>query len=65
MRSPKVFKKVKYRSKYYFHEIMRKVEIDNVEELLEKTVTKDGKVGGLTKHSGKTVLVVVTEGKDK
>ena len=61
----KVFKKVKYGSKYYFHEIMRKVEIDNVEELLEKTVTKDGKIGGLTKHSGKTVLVVVTEGKDK
>jgi hypothetical protein len=44
---------------------MRKVEIDNVEELLEKTVTKDGKVGGLTKHSGKTILVVVTKGKDK
>lgn len=38
---------------------MRKIEIDNVEELLEKTVTKDGKVGGLTKHSGKTVLIVV------
>jgi len=31
----------------------------HVEELLEKTVTKDGKVGGLTKHSGKTVLIVV------
>ncbi len=40
---------------------MRKVEIDNVEELLEKTVTKDGKVGGLTKHSGKTVAIVVTK----
>ncbi len=40
---------------------MRKVEIDNVEELLEKIVTKDGKVGGLTKHDGKTVLVVVTK----
>ena len=40
---------------------MRKVEIDNVEELLEKIVTKDGKIGGLTKHAGKTVLVVVTK----
>lgn len=39
---------------------MRRVEIDNVEELLEKMVTKDGKVGGLTKHAGKTVMVVVT-----
>jgi len=44
---------------------MKKVEIDNIEELLEKTVTKDGKIGGLTKHAGKTVLVVVTEGKKK
>ncbi len=57
----KVFKKVKYGSKYYFLDIMRKVEIDNVEELLEKTVTKDGKVGGLTKHAGKNVVIVVTK----
>jgi hypothetical protein len=28
-------------------------------------VTKDGKVGSLTKHAGKTVLVVVTKGKEK
>jgi len=59
----KVFKKVKYGFKHYLYDIMRKVEIDNVEELLEKTVTKDGKVGGLTKHAGKTVLVVVTKEK--
>jgi hypothetical protein len=63
--SLKVFKKVKYRSKYYFYEIMRKVEIDNVEELLEKTVTKDGKVGGLMKHAGKNVLIVVTKKENK
>ncbi len=44
---------------------MMKVEIDNVEELLEKTVTKDGKVGGLTKHAGKPVLIVVTKRKSK
>ena len=40
---------------------MRKVEIDNVEEMLEKTVTKDGKVGGLMKHAGKSILIVVTK----
>jgi len=38
---------------------MRRVEIEDVEELLEKTVTKDGKVGGLMKHVGKSVLIVV------
>lgn len=38
---------------------MRKVEVDNVEEMLEKIVTKDGKVGGLKKHAGKKVLIVV------
>jgi hypothetical protein len=38
---------------------LRKVEIDGVEELLEKVVTKDGKVGGLLRHAGKTVLIVV------
>ena len=36
----------------------------SLNELLEKIVTKDGKVGGLKKYAGKTVLVVVTEGKD-
>jgi len=38
---------------------MRRLEIDNIHEVLEKTVTKDGKVGGLTKYAGKDVLVVV------
>jgi len=38
---------------------MRRIEIEDVEELLEKTVTKDGKVGGLMKHAGKSVLIVV------
>jgi len=40
---------------------MRRVEIDNIEEMLEKTVTKDGKVGGLTKHAGKNVVIIVTK----
>jgi len=44
---------------------MKKVEIDNVEEIIEKIVTKDGKVGGLKSHAGKKVTIVVTKGKDK
>lgn len=44
---------------------MRKVEIDDVDEMLEKTVTKDGKVGGLMKHAGKNVLIVVIKEKSK
>ena len=42
---------------------MRKVEIDNVEEMVEKIVTKDGKVGGLKKYAGKQVIIIVTKGK--
>ena len=42
---------------------MRKIEIDNVEEMIEKTVTKDGKVGGLKKYAGKNVIIIVTKGK--
>jgi hypothetical protein len=38
---------------------MKKVKIDNVEEMLEKTVTKDRKVGGLMKHAGKNVIILV------
>ena len=44
---------------------MRRVEIDDVEEMLEKTVTKDGKVGGLTKHAGKSVVIVITKKENK
>lgn len=44
---------------------MRKVEINNVEEMLEKTVTKDGKVGGLMKHAGKNVIVIVAKKEGK
>jgi len=59
--SVKVFKKVLNWYLYYLYMTMRKVEIDNVEEMLEKTVTKDGKVGGLMKHAGKNVLIIVTK----
>ena len=44
---------------------MRRVEIDNVEEMIEKIVTKDGKVGGLKKYAGKQVIIVVTKGESK
>ena len=40
---------------------MKKVEIDNVEEIVEKIVTPDGKVGGLKRHSGKNVTIVITK----
>lgn len=63
IRSLKVFKKVLYWHVYSFFIIMRKIEIDNVEEMIEKTVTSDGKIGGLKKHAGKNVLIVVTKGK--
>ena len=43
---------------------MKRVEIDNVEEMVEKTVTKDGKVVGLTRHAGKNVVIIVP-GKEK
>ena len=39
---------------------MRTLEIEDVQEVLEKTVTKDGKVGGLLKYAGKDVLIVIT-----
>lgn len=44
---------------------MRTLEIEDVHEVLEKTVTKDGKVGGLTKYAGKNVLIVVIKEKSK
>ena len=44
---------------------MRKVEIENVEEMFEKIVTKDGKVGGLKKYAGRNVLIVVTRKEEK
>ena len=44
---------------------MKKIEIDNVEELLEKIVTQDGKLGGLKRHAGKKVTIVITKGQKK
>jgi len=44
---------------------MRKVEIENVGEMLEKIVTKDGKVGGLKKYAGKSVVIVITKTENK
>lgn len=42
---------------------MRTLEIDDVQEILEKTVTKDGKVGGLLRYAGKDVLIVISREK--
>jgi hypothetical protein len=36
-----------------------------VEEMLEKTVTKDGKVGGLLKYAGRDILIIVINEKKK
>jgi len=44
---------------------MKKVEIDHVEEMIEKTVTKDGKIGGLKKYAGKKVIVIIQDMKGK
>ena len=44
---------------------MRKIEIDNVEEMIEKTVTKDGKAGGLKKYAERSVLIIITKEKSK
>jgi len=44
---------------------MRRVEIDNVEEMIEKVVTEDGKVGGLKKYAGKNILVIITRKESK
>ena len=65
MGSLKVFIKDLYVTLYYLIDFMRKVEIDNVEEMIEKIVTKDGKVGGLKKYAGKSVLIIVLNEKDK
>jgi hypothetical protein len=40
---------------------VNRVEIDDVIGLVEKVVTKDGKVGGLKKYAGQTVVVIVTQ----
>ena len=44
---------------------MRKLEIDGVREIIEKTVTKDGKISGLKKYADQNVLIVVALGSDK
>ena len=41
---------------------MRRLEIDNVEVMLEKEVTKEGRVLGLGDWVGKKVLIIISEG---
>ena len=41
--------------------VLRRVEIDAVAAMVEKVVTKDGKINGLKKYAGQTVVVIVTK----
>lgn len=38
---------------------MRKIEIDDVEAMIEKTINKDGRVWGLKDWKNKKVLIIV------
>ena len=44
---------------------MRKAEINNVEERLEKILTMDGNVGGLKKHASISFIIVIIKGESK
>jgi hypothetical protein len=41
--------------------VLRRVEIDDVIGMVEKVVTKDGKINGLKKYAGQTVVVIATQ----
>lgn len=38
---------------------MRKIEVDNVEAMIEKTVSDDGKIWGLKEWANKKVVIIV------
>lgn len=40
---------------------MRRLEIDNVEVMLEKEVSDDGRVFGLKDWAGEKVIVIITK----
>jgi len=44
---------------------MVKIELGEGEEVVEKTVTKDGRVWGLTKYAGRRVMVVVLKAEER
>ena len=39
--------------------IMEKMEIDNVEASLEKTINKDGRIWGLKKWSDRKAIIII------
>lgn len=44
---------------------MRRLEIDNVEAMMEVEVKEEGRIYGLTKWVGEKVLVIKTKQEDK
>lgn len=44
---------------------MRKIEIDDVEAMIEKTINKDGKVWGLKDWKNKKALIIIPKGDDR
>lgn len=38
---------------------IRRFEIDNVSVVVEKTITKDGRISGLKKWAGKNAIIVI------
>lgn len=44
---------------------MRRLEISDVEAMIEKTVSEDGKIWGLKEWADKKVLIVIPKGDDE
>ena len=40
---------------------MRKVEVDNVEAMVEKEVDKNGRLSGFAKYVGRKALVIILQ----
>lgn len=38
---------------------MRKLEIDNIEAIVEKTVSEDGKIWGLKEWANRKILIII------
>ena len=41
--------------------LMRKVEVDNVEAMVEKEVDKNGRLSGFIKYAGRKALVIILQ----
>lgn len=44
---------------------MKKIEISDVEAMIEKTINKDGKIWGLKDWANKKAIIIITKGKNK